>query len=147
MRFAARGPLVIALALWFSGCAHNQTQESAALKSSKQSPDLGLSQSPESVQANDSDLPKLLDPELEQIPIDENVLVEKWIAYFQGKGRPHMERYLARSTIYSKIMRKILRQNGLPEDLIYISLIESGFNWKATSRAAAVGPWQFIRGT
>ena len=58
-----------------------------------------------------------------------------------------MERYLARSTKYSKIMKKILRQNGLPDDLIYIAMIESGFNSKATSHASAVGYWQFIRGT
>jgi membrane-bound lytic murein transglycosylase D len=44
-------------------------------------------------------------------------------------------------------MKRILRQNGLPEDLIYIALIESGFSAKATSHAAAVGYWQFIRGT
>lgn len=84
---------------------------------------------------------------LESIPIEMNSLVQKWIDYFQGRGRPHMERYLARSTRYSKVMKQILRQNGLPEDLIYIAMIESGFSSKATSRAAAVGYWQFIRGT
>lgn len=86
-------------------------------------------------------------PELDAIPTDINPLVEKWINYFQGRGRGHMERYLSRSTRYSALMKKILRQNGLPEDLIYIALIESGFSSKATSHAAAVGYWQFIRGT
>lgn len=86
-------------------------------------------------------------PELDSIPTDINPLVEKWINYFQGRGRGHMERYLSRSTRYSALMKKILRQNGLPEDLIYIALIESGFSSKATSHAAAVGYWQFIRGT
>ncbi len=66
---------------------------------------------------------------------------------FQGRGRPHMERYLARSTRYEKLMKKVLRDNGLPEDLFYIALIESGFSSAATSHAAAVGYWQFIRGT
>ncbi len=87
------------------------------------------------------------DSELEQIPVEINPLVEKWISYFQGRGRPHMERYLARSTRYEKLMKKVLRDNGLPEDLFYIALIESGFTSHATSHASAVGYWQFIRGT
>ena len=58
-----------------------------------------------------------------------------------------MERYLSRSTRYEKLMKKVLRDNGLPEDLFYIALIESGFTSKATSHASAVGYWQFIRGT
>lgn len=101
----------------------------------------------ESFRVTDPEGPKVVAEELDQIPTEINPLVEKWIAYFQGRGRPHMERYLSRSTRYSKLMKKILRQNGLPEDLIYIALIESGFSSKATSRAAAVGYWQFIRGT
>lgn len=101
----------------------------------------------DSFRVTDPEGPKVTDSELEQIPTEINSLVEKWVAYFQGRGRPHMERYLARSTRYSKLMKKILRQNGLPEDLIYIALIESGFSHQATSRAAAVGYWQFIRGT
>lgn len=100
-----------------------------------------------SFRMSDPDGPKVIDEELEQIPTEINPLVEKWIAYFQGKGRPHMERYLGRSTRYMKLMKKILRQNGLPEDLVYIALIESGFTSKATSRASAVGYWQFIKGT
>ncbi|MGE0633331.1 MAG: LysM peptidoglycan-binding domain-containing protein, partial [Pseudobdellovibrionaceae bacterium] len=89
------------------------------------------------------------DPELEtsKIPVEVNSQVEKWIAYFQGRGRPHMERYLARSNRYADLMKKILRQNGLPDDLFYIAMIESGFSARATSHAAAVGYWQFIRGT
>lgn len=85
--------------------------------------------------------------EFESIPTEVNPLVEKWINYFQGRGRPHMERYLSRSTRYEKLMKKVLRDNGLPEDLFYIALIESGFSAKAASHASAVGYWQFIRGT
>ena len=81
------------------------------------------------------------------IPIEVNRLVLKWIDYFQGSGRPHMERYLSRFTRYAPIMKEILRKEGLPEDLIYIALIESGFSSTAHSSANAVGYWQFIRGT
>lgn len=81
------------------------------------------------------------------IPLEVNRLVLKWIDYFQGPGRPHMERYLSRSTRYAPIMKEILRKEGLPEDLIYIALIESGFSSTAHSSASAVGYWQFIKGT
>ncbi|MBC7741597.1 MAG: transglycosylase SLT domain-containing protein [Bdellovibrionaceae bacterium] len=85
--------------------------------------------------------------ELEIIPTELNANVDKWINYFQGRGRPHMERYLLRSTRYEALMKKVLRDNKLPEDLFYIALIESGFSSQAFSHASAVGYWQFIRGT
>jgi membrane-bound lytic murein transglycosylase D len=100
-----------------------------------------------SFRLSDPEGPKVLDQELESIPTEINPLVEKWITYFQGRGREHMEKYLARSSRYEKLMKKVLRDNGLPEDLFYIALIESGFSSQATSHAAAVGFWQFIRGT
>lgn len=95
----------------------------------------------------DSQAPEIKDEELESIPTEVNPLVEKWITYFQGRGHDHMERYLSRSTRYEKLMKKVLRDNGVPEDLFYIALIESGFTARATSHASAVGYWQFIRGT
>lgn len=85
--------------------------------------------------------------ELEIIPTEINENVNKWIRYFQGRGRVHMERYLLRSTRYEALMKKVLRDNKLPEDLFYIALIESGFSAQAFSHASAVGYWQFIRGT
>ncbi len=85
--------------------------------------------------------------ELEVIPTEINGSVEKWVNYFQGRGRPHMEKYLLRSTRYEALMKKVLRDNKLPEDLFYVALIESGFSSQAFSHASAVGYWQFIRGT
>lgn len=80
-------------------------------------------------------------------PITMNSRVEGWIDYFTGRGRPHMERYLARSSRYIPGMKQILKRSGMPEDLVYLALIESGFNLRAKSRARAVGPWQFIKAT
>lgn len=85
--------------------------------------------------------------DLAAIPIEVNRLVLQWIDYFQGRGREHMERYLSRSTRYIPKMKEILKKKGMPEDLIYIALIESGFSSAAKSTANAVGYWQFIRGT
>ncbi|MEZ4871929.1 MAG: transglycosylase SLT domain-containing protein [Bdellovibrionales bacterium] len=84
---------------------------------------------------------------LGSVPPSSHKLVKKWLDYFQSRGKPHMQRYLQRSTRYIPLMKKILKEEGVPEDLVYIALIESGFNAKAYSPAAAVGYWQFIRPT
>ncbi len=85
--------------------------------------------------------------DMKNIPHEVNRLVLEWIDYFQGRGRPHMERYLSRSGRYIPMMKEILKKEGLPEDLVYIALIESGFSAHAKSWANAVGYWQFIRST
>lgn len=56
-------------------------------------------------------------------------------------------KYLERSGRYITVMEKILQEEGLPHDLVYLPLIESGFNPHAYSYAKAVGFWQFIYGT
>ncbi|HMN69715.1 MAG TPA: LysM peptidoglycan-binding domain-containing protein [Bdellovibrionales bacterium] len=82
-----------------------------------------------------------------EIALDDNEHVQMWVRYFQGRGRHHMDLYLARSSRYLPMMKNVLRENGLPEELVYIALIESGFSPRAHSRANAVGYWQFIRST
>jgi len=81
------------------------------------------------------------------IPVVRNAKVEQWMKYFQGRGKKWFRIWLARSSKYIPMMRKILRDHGLPEDLVYLAMIESGFSSRAYSRARAAGPWQFIRGT
>lgn len=73
--------------------------------------------------------------------------IDRNVRYFQGRGRERFELWLARSGKYSGLMRGILENYGLPGDLIYLALIESGFSPNAYSVAKASGPWQFIRGT
>jgi membrane-bound lytic murein transglycosylase D len=129
------------------GCAHRAPNPDAIVPGDKVLLPPVAPKEVESFRVTDAEATPVVDQELETIPTDYNDRVQQWLNYFQGKGRPHMERYLSRSTRYMKIMKKILRENGLPEDLVYIALIESGFSPRATSRAAAVGYWQFIRGT
>jgi len=74
-------------------------------------------------------------------------LVKKWENYFTGRGRQSMNRYLDRLPRYEALMKGILKEEGVPEELIYVALIESGFNSVARSHARAVGYWQFMRGT
>ena len=73
--------------------------------------------------------------------------IDKFIRYFQTGGRKRFELYLSRSGKYVGMMQEILARYGLPEDLVYVALIESGFSPKAYSVAKAAGPWQFISAT
>ncbi len=81
------------------------------------------------------------------LPVVSNERVEAFIELFEGPQKKWMERALRRSGRYSQRMKQILREEGLPEDLVYLALIESGFNPYAYSRAKAMGIWQFIPGT
>ena len=81
------------------------------------------------------------------MPLLENDRVRYFIDLFCGKMRGFFGRALARSGKYVPMMATVLQEAGLPEDLVYLSLIESGFAPSANSRAKAVGPWQFMRTT
>ncbi len=82
------------------------------------------------------------------IPIVLNEHVHRLIKYFsEGGGRPHFQRYLNRSFRWIPMMHEILDGYGLPRDLVYVAMIESGFSMHAYSHAHAVGPWQFIAPT
>ncbi len=81
------------------------------------------------------------------IPVLVNSAVEGWVDYFTGRGRPFFERYLERSEFFIPYIEPLLKQNGMPQDLVYLAMIESGFNNLARSHAKAVGPWQFMSAT
>ena len=91
------------------------------------------------------------DPEVEDatydVPIVRNESVEDYIEYFQTEIRDKFTLWLERSGRYIPLMRQVFKAHGLPEDLVFVALIESGFNPYAYSRSRAVGPWQFIKGT
>lgn len=73
--------------------------------------------------------------------------VQYWIDYFSGRARWHFARYLERQGRYDSMIRHRLSEAGLPQDLIYLAMIESGFSHSIRSRAGAVGLWQFIPAT
>jgi membrane-bound lytic murein transglycosylase D len=81
------------------------------------------------------------------VPIVRNESVEDYIEYFQTEIRDKFTLWLERSGRYIPLMRQVFKEHGLPEDLVFVALIESGFNPYAYSRSRAVGPWQFIKGT
>ncbi|NOX89783.1 MAG: LysM peptidoglycan-binding domain-containing protein [Calditrichaeota bacterium] len=81
------------------------------------------------------------------LPITINNKVRLAIKYFQTKGRYIFSKWLKRSGRYEKIIKPVLREEGVPEDLFYLAMIESGFQPRARSYARAVGIWQFISAT
>jgi membrane-bound lytic murein transglycosylase D len=82
------------------------------------------------------------------IPIEVNEAVVAYVRFFQSPAaRPHFVKWLGRSHRYLDRYRAILRDHRLPEDTVYLAMIESGFGNFAYSRARASGPWQFIAST
>lgn len=80
-------------------------------------------------------------------PVVVNEDVIKWMQYFQTRGRKAFVTWLRRAEDVVPLMRPVLEKYGLPQDLVYLAMIESGFNNRAFSIARASGPWQFMRGT
>ena len=81
------------------------------------------------------------------IPVELNDAVVAYIRFFQTDAREHFAHWLARSGKFLPMMRSILEKQGAPLDLVYLSMIESGFNAYAYSFAKAAGLWQFMVGT
>ncbi|MDO9180886.1 MAG: transglycosylase SLT domain-containing protein [Bacteriovorax sp.] len=81
------------------------------------------------------------------IPVVYNIRVRKWINYYNKKGRKIFELHIERAGRYAPLIGSILEGNGLPRDLIFLAMAESGFNNLAKSSASAVGPWQFMPAT
>lgn len=105
-----------------------------------------LNQIDEALQGVEQDVPKEVIRTL-TVPLVINGHVEQNIHYLQGRGRGHFEHWLYMSGRFFPIMRKAFRDEGVPEELVYLSMIESGLNPIAHSWARAVGLWQFVKGT
>ena len=81
------------------------------------------------------------------IPVVTNPRVEHWIRFFKNGGRKAFLRWLVRGESVRPVVLPILRNQGLPPEFIFLSMVESGFSKSAYSRAKATGPWQFMPGT
>ena len=78
------------------------------------------------------------------IPLQYNSNVHGFINYFTIRNREYTRLMLRRKDLYFPLFEKYLRQYNLPDELKYLSIIESGLNPRAVSRASAVGLWQFM---
>jgi membrane-bound lytic murein transglycosylase D len=81
------------------------------------------------------------------IAVEQNDHVRKWISYFTEKDRERFDRFLRRGSKYKEVVESVLEESGVPAELYYLAMIESGYQTKATSRAKAAGVWQFIGAT
>ncbi|MEE2742607.1 MAG: transglycosylase SLT domain-containing protein [Bdellovibrionota bacterium] len=77
-------------------------------------------------------------------PVVYNKKVEIWVNYFLTRGRGFFERYSQRAGQFGPLIIEIIKSFGLPKDLIFLAMAESGFRNTAKSRAKAVGIWQFM---
>lgn len=81
------------------------------------------------------------------MPVEYNERVLRATFYYHKNRRSTIDHWIPRASQYLAIMKKIITKHGLPEDLAYLPLIESGFRPKAYSHAHASGIWQFIPST
>ncbi len=79
--------------------------------------------------------------------IPDDPSIQLYVDYFQYADHRRFKEWLERSHEYLPYIQQTFREMGLPEDLAYVSLIESGFSARAYSRTGAAGLWQFMRGT
>jgi membrane-bound lytic murein transglycosylase D len=74
-------------------------------------------------------------------------LYDFWIKYFTKLDRERFIRHLNNGAKYRQLVMNIFKEQGLPKELYYVGLIESGYNSRVKSRAKATGYWQFMKGT
>lgn len=109
------------------------------------------------VSAATSPLPELVEtylvtsqaalPYAGDLPLAEHPRIDKLIEYYTGNGRKSFRLWLERAGRHIPRIQLVFASEGLPLDLAYLAMIESGFNEKAYSWAHAAGPWQFIEST
>lgn len=104
------------------------------------------SATPEPETATDAAAPPI-SWDIEVTPYESHERVSYFVGRFTGAARNAFEVALERQSRYAPLIHERLRAGGLPEDMIYLPLIESWYDPHAYSRAAAVGMWQFMTGT
>ena len=106
-------------------------------------------------EVGDADVDQELEgSEPDQIPYARNFLKNKktkrmefWVEYFTKKNRDRFQRFINNGEEYRHHIEEVFQQYGLPKELYFVGLIESGYYLGARSHASAVGPWQFIKAT
>ena len=101
----------------------------------------------ENTLAEDFNFPKDTESFKTTVPLLQNTQVNRHLVYYTLRRPDVMEKWRERAEVYKPMMLEIFREEGLPEELVYLAFIESGLNPTARSWASAVGMWQFISAT
>lgn len=169
MKFKSHSPLVLSLAFTFTACSTTQkAKEDINHTASLDHSTDGDSSAPAEV--NPDEIDDSIDQELQAsieghvpeigseqdeigqaitqgLPVELNANVDRWIDYFTKKNPEAFQRFLDRGQPYKKMIVATLRDAGVPSELYYLAMIESGFVLNAHSHASAKGFWQFIPGS
>lgn len=133
-----------------SSCAHYKRPTYRQYSSSKVTPSSTINAY--KAESQKRELDKLIDNggQLDKpkfLMENKDAVVRMWITYFSTRGKDRFERYLKNGEKYRPLIESIFDDYGLPKELYFVGLIESGYYLKAKSHANAVGPWQFIKAT
>lgn len=82
-----------------------------------------------------------------ELPLHVNARVERWMERFQGPKKAAFETLLDRRGVWGPLVRRKLRERGMPEELLYLAMMESGLKPRAVSSVSAIGLWQFMSPT
>ena len=163
MKLKTFTPLLLALGVTLNGCATSKDQPNRA----DAELDASNGVAPE---VNPDEIDDTLDQELQSsvngkvpeigseedeinsalkagIPVEINADVNRWIEFFAVKNKDAYQRFLDRGHPHKNMIVATLRDAGIPSEIYYLAMIESGFVINAHSSASAVGFWQFIPGT
>lgn len=124
-----------------------QAQEEASPEDDLKMAEEVVALSPSELQAEREQVLLAEQGALFDFPIDLNDQVLAWVRIFSTEKRGFVEGALSRATQYMPMIKQVFAEEGVPQDLAYLAVIESGFKNTAKSRAKAVGMWQFIRST
>lgn len=73
--------------------------------------------------------------------------IRHWVQHFTQSEKGRIGKFFYKGSRYKKVIQAMLQEQGLPTELYYLAILESGFHWNARSHAGAVGTWQFIKPT
>lgn len=148
--------LIISISLYLTSCAHikpvnkEYNPHLAPEKALESAPDTQTSET-NSISIAPSDnlasAPVYKKSENDFLKDRKSKKVDFWIGYFSGKNKERLERFVANGEKYKPYIEETFEKYGLPKDLYYVGLIESGYYNASRSHAGAVGPWQFMPAT
>ena len=119
----------------------------ALVEQVEQAPEFGINAAVRRVVNGESYIDALSANTTWDLPAVRNERVEFWIDFLSGRNAEKTELWLERQGRYAPLIRQALAANEMPQDLLYLAMIESGLSPKAYSHAAASGMWQFIAET